>query len=345
MEAKHSRAIGIETHLCRTRDCFCLEFPGGGIPPLAVAGCCKFKPAGPWFGAVVDDEIDLPIFQAAMGDAQRRFRHRDSHIRLQQAVEDARQQRFQAERKEDAGSALGVCAGLGFRRRRGLGWGGAEDFARHFLDPGGGEFAFAVGRQRAERNDHPALTDKLRELLPRRHRERVGPGQDNHPPAELVVGQEARFHLGVRHRAAIHEGEVALGVEEGFCGGAVDALDPGRGGGLMGPMARRGEPGPEAFGGIEHGDVSDLVSAAQRCAAAPHPLVEAAELLVRQVHEAVVAGDAVDARDDLPITGAADFGLRHRALGAGVAGGPVALAVVGGLAHDQGAVVPVRRRC
>jgi len=157
------------------------------------------------------------------------------------------------------------------------------------------------------------------------------------------VEQGAGDGLGLGQRAAVHHGKVARMVKQAFGGGAVKAFDPRGAGRFVGAVAGRDEAGPETFGGVEHRAIGDLVAAAQRGAAPAHPLVEAAQLLVGQIREAVVAGEAVNARDDQAVGGAADFAFADGAGRAGIAGGPVALAVVGGLTHHQGAAFQLRR--
>ena len=122
--------------------------------PSPVAANSSF--ARPRLGAVVDDEIDFAAVEAAMRDAQRRLGWRNLHIRLQQAVEDQRQQVLQAAGQEDAGAARGVRPRVRLRPGTGLPSRHTKDFLRDLPDPCRGEFPFAVGRQSAQCDHHAA---------------------------------------------------------------------------------------------------------------------------------------------------------------------------------------------
>ena len=277
---------------------------------------------------VVDDEVDLPIFELPMRVAEGRTVGGRAEVGAQERVERLGQQQLMSLRQVDAHAVVvSAVEGGGVGRRL------AEDLGREARDLAAGEVLRRVLRDRAEGDHDAAAAEQLGHLLRRGGRQHIHLRQDQDAVVRLRDPHGALGDVRALQRIGVHVVEVALGDEQAagqIAEGAVDILR--RGGG--GCAVRRGYVvGPERVDRVEHRDVADVPPAREHDAKAADVVVHLALLSGVERLPTVVRGRRVDAREVQQVVGAADPFGADRLNGAVVALGAVSLHVIARLAH------------
>ncbi len=220
---------------------------------------------------------------------------RGGEIALQQRIRHRRDHAFHPLGEVNRCAAGTVKACLEGERRL------PEKTAGDIPYPLAGIFKGGILRQGACGDQQAAALDEPLQLVPDLQWERIGAWQHDDPPAQAAgMLQTHVADDGIGHGLAVDIGEVTGSAPERLPNGMVAARNAQHFRRVIGPEARGEVAGPAAFHRVKDRDIGHLPASFGQENAASAPLVELGNFFIASLAPGVVAGEAVDAADDLP---------------------------------------------